>query len=1283
MFALPHPQDAAAPRFEDVSTSFQIAPELEVSLWAESPELYNPTAIDVDAKGRVWVTEAVNYRQWRGRNPGKHNDAGDRVVILEDTDGDGRCDSSKVFAQEKDLVAPLGIAVIGDKVYVSCSPNLFVYTDSNGDDVPDKREVFLTGFGGHDHDHGLHSVVAGPDGKLYFNTGNAGPHVVKDRLGWTLRSGSLYNDGGEFLADNKPGLVSDDGRVWTGGLILRIGANAEGLSVLAHNFRNNYEVAVDSFGTLWQDDNDDDGNQSCRTLYCMTGGNHGYFSSDGARFWNADRRPGQEVQRAHWHQDDPGVVPNGCINGAGGPTGVAVYEGELLPAKYQGAILDCDAGANVVYAHLPRAKGAGYELEKTVLLTSRTGRGDDRSSTWFRPSDVCVATDGALYVSDWWDPGVGGHAAGDKLAYGRILRIQPKGAKPLKPVYDVSKLQGAIAALCSPAVNVRVLGYRALVMERGLAVRPLRELYASKNPRYRARALWTLAQIPDEGQKAIDLALRDADPDLRIAAWRAQCQKPPFLPQYALQLSKENATPAVLREVALSLREQNISYASNPWMEVAKAWDGRDPWLLEALGIGAQGKESQLYDLYFQGDTRPVLEWSPAQAGIAWRLHPKQAIPALTARGRATSLTPAERRRAVDALAFCKERDAAEAMLQIALAGPDDVRELATWWVRHKDESDWSEYRLAKDLAPVGRAGNASAKLVWSSGVLEQGSKACDVDVTGARSLWLVVTSGARGNGHDWSDWLDARLVGAQGETRLDTLPWASANAEWGAVHANANANGGPLVLDGKTYEHGLGTHAASEIAWRLPEGRFTRFQALCALDDGGAKQPNAHPDVEFQVWIDAPEDRSAFRALVAKLQDAAASESERANAARALAADKEGGLLLIQLANEGKLAETVRAAAAGAIYSNPDMAVRALAVSAFPRATASGKPLPPAKELASLAGDGARGETLFRGAKANCAQCHTFQGRGGDVGPDLTEIGRKYGREALLDAILNPSAAIAFGYDTWVVETKDGRLYSGFVLADADKLVIKDTKGTREVIDAGEVESREKQKLSAMPDNVALGLEPQELADLATFLQEGRATKHVLGTPVQLFDGKTLAGWTFHLNDANARMEDVWSVADGVLHCKGTPIGYLRTEKDYTNFELTLEWRFPAGSKPGNSGVLLRVQAPDTVWPKSIEAQLESRNAGDIWNIGEFPMNVEKSRTDGRHTAKALPCNEKPIGEWNRYRIRLDGGDLELEVNGEVQNRAKWCDVVPGKIALQSEGAAIEFRNVVLRPIE
>ena len=109
---------------DSLLSSFEVPEGLDATLWAESPSLFNPTAMDVDARGRVWVTEAVNYRQWGGRNPGKHFDGGDRVVILEDTDGDGVCDASKVFVQDPDLTAPLGIAVVGDRIYVSCSPNL-------------------------------------------------------------------------------------------------------------------------------------------------------------------------------------------------------------------------------------------------------------------------------------------------------------------------------------------------------------------------------------------------------------------------------------------------------------------------------------------------------------------------------------------------------------------------------------------------------------------------------------------------------------------------------------------------------------------------------------------------------------------------------------------------------------------------------------------------------------------------------------------------------------------------------------------------------------------------------------------------------------------------------------------------------------------------------------------------------------------------------------------------------------------------------------------------------
>ena len=148
---------------------------LEVTLWAETPLLYNPTNFDVDAHGRVWVTEGVNYRRSKTRTKG------DRVVVLEDTNQDGTADKSTVFVQDPYLVAPMGVGVIDNVVYVSQTPDIIKYTDVNRNLVFDeggKREVFLTGFIGSNHDHSTHSVIGGPDGKLYFNQGNCGAKIT-------------------------------------------------------------------------------------------------------------------------------------------------------------------------------------------------------------------------------------------------------------------------------------------------------------------------------------------------------------------------------------------------------------------------------------------------------------------------------------------------------------------------------------------------------------------------------------------------------------------------------------------------------------------------------------------------------------------------------------------------------------------------------------------------------------------------------------------------------------------------------------------------------------------------------------------------------------------------------------------------------------------------------------------------------------------------------------------------------------------------------------------------
>ncbi|MSR17564.1 MAG: DUF1080 domain-containing protein [Phycisphaerales bacterium] len=187
------------------------------------------------------------------------------------------------------------------------------------------------------------------------------------------------------------------------------------------------------------------------------------------------------------------------------------------------------------------------------------------------------------------------------------------------------------------------------------------------------------------------------------------------------------------------------------------------------------------------------------------------------------------------------------------------------------------------------------------------------------------------------------------------------------------------------------------------------------------------------------------------------------------------------------------------------------------------------------------------------------------------------------------------------------------------------------------------------------------------------------------LFNGTDLAGWKVFVPGRaqdDAADTSPFSASGGVLTCEGTPGGYIETKELYTNFELRLQWRFDPSKGAGNSGVLLRVVGPDMVWPKSIEAQLHSENAGDIWNIGEVPMKADPARTSGRRTTKASSCSEFPLGQWNSYRIVLDEGHLQLFVNDVLQNEASGCEVVPGRIGLQSEGSYIQFRDIRIKPI-
>lgn len=594
---------------QETVDSFKLADGLEATVWAAEPNMVNPTNMDIDEKGRVWLLEGANYRGSKTRPEG------DRILVIEDTDADGKADRFTTFAQDPTLFSPLGVCKLGNKLYVSQSPNVLVYTIDDSGPVPKavgEPKVLFSGFGGVNHDHGVHALVFGADGRIYFNCGNdGGGEFVKDGSGKPLVDITDSQVGGKSLIyRGKP--KNRDNLGYRQGLSFRMNPDGTAFTVMGYNFRNIYELCVDSFGTVWQSDNDDDGNEGVRINYVMEGGNFGFTGPHGSN-WQRDMEsvPGQTRQEAHWHQRWPGVVPNMLHTGGGSPTGIIVYEGQTLPKPLQGALIHADAGPNVIRAYTPHPsgktssgimgksepagpeKGAGYTADYMDIVNA----GD----SWFRPSDVDIAPDGTLLIADWYDPGVGGHATGDRPPQlrGRIYRIAPKGFKAGPPKLDLSSVPGQVAALESPNLATRYLAFSKLAAGGASTLAELNNVWKnSDNPRHRARAFWLLVRT-ERGTDYVREALKDDNQDIRVTAVRAARQVGMDMSLLAKQLAPD-ADPFVLRELALAMRYVPDGMALPALVALADRYDGKDRWYLEAIGIGATGREKLLLDLWRQ-----------------------------------------------------------------------------------------------------------------------------------------------------------------------------------------------------------------------------------------------------------------------------------------------------------------------------------------------------------------------------------------------------------------------------------------------------------------------------------------------------------------------------------------------------------------------------------------------------------------------------------------------------------------------------------------------------------
>jgi putative membrane-bound dehydrogenase-like protein len=982
---------------ENAVAGLTIHPELQATLAASEPDILSLTNIDIDHRGRIWACEVVNYRGHNGERP-----EGDRILILEDTDGDGVCEDIKVFYQGRDVDSAMGICVLGNQVIVSASPKVLIFTDEDGDDRPDRKEVLFSETGQPQHDHSAHSFVFGPDGKLYWNFGNTGQAV--------------HDADGELITAKSGHEVIDNGQPYFGGMVFRCEPDGTEFEVLAHNFRNNYEVAVDSFGGLWQSDNDDDGNRATRINFILEYGNYGYRDEMTGAGWRTPRDNLEAtIPEQHWHLNDPGVVPNLLLTGAGSPTGITVYESDLLPEVFQGQVLHCDAGPSVVRAYPVEESGAGYTASIENMMVGEI-------DPWFRPADICVAPDGSLFVSDWYDPGVGGHRMGD-TDRGRLFRLAPPDTPYRVPEHDFESVEGLIQALKSPNQSVRYFAWRGIErmagdVEREAAIRSdLKKLATDENPRFRARAVWALGKLTSVGKGAVRMAFEDPHAQVRAMGIRLARQLELPSAEFAAGVV-DDESPHVRRELAIALRFDRSEAMPKLWGKLAGQYDGQDRWYLEALGIGAELRWDDCLDAYLE---QAEASEKPVAADIMWRgrCHRAAMWQADQLLARSPSGKPARWLRALDFQSVEHQQEAFSTTLRRAA----------------------SMLRSKSNELPNART---QQMLVESLIRLSEGRK------LSRQPEYAKLVAGA--------------YQAASRERRLEMLRELQL--------------GNPAEKLLSLIASGQFDSTSVEACQRLiAEHDDRQLMYLIA---------HAEPDRASQLAriLAATSPNVSTEPLRRLLDNDMLPPEVRVLAAKGLASSKPGAEGLLKLAEADQLYPEARFVVGSILREHANDQIRKRAAIVFPiPVSASRRALPPLSTLVEQQGDAQAGALVFK-TKGTCNKCHLLDEEGKNVGPDLSEIGDKLAKEAMYVSILDPSAGISHNYETYAALLDSGQVVTGLMVSQTDASVtIRDAEGIDRELSKESIDQLKKQDQSLMPANLVENLSEQELVDLVEYL--------------------------------------------------------------------------------------------------------------------------------------------------------------------------------------------------------
>jgi quinoprotein glucose dehydrogenase len=1067
---------------------------MEGRVWASEPLMANPVSFAFDGQGRVYLAETYRlhhgvtdnrshmnwldddlasktvddrvamYRKYaKDRFTAEYEKESDQVRLIWDSTGSGAADKATVFAKGFSSAASgigAGLLVRPNGVYYTCIPDLWLLRDTKGTGHADVRDSLATGFGVHVAflGHDLHGLRMGPDGRVYFSTGDRAINVQ-----------------------------TKDGRhveYTIAGCVMRCEQDGSNLEVFHRGLRNPQELAFDKFGNLFTVDNNSDSGDQARLVNIVDGGDSGWRMCYQYGSHMSDRGP----FNAEWiwyphHDGQPAYIVPPLANMTSGPSGLCYNPGgAALPDKYADHLFICDfrggADNSGIWAFSVKPSGASFELVKKEQFVWRV-----------LATDCDFAPDGGFYVSDWVE-------GWEQTGKGRLYRFADPQAEKKPIVGEVKKLLAEGfdkrsndelgKLLTHPDMRIRQEAQFGLAA-RGAQSQSMFESVAfnqalSPEERLaRLHAIWGLGQL---GRAGIDvkrsLATLSGDHDSEVRAQSIRMLGDLAAPPALLTPSLKDSEPRVRLFAALSLgrslrlkpdqleKPNDLSPVRADVLEMIRENADADAYLRHA-GVVA------LAECHPETIDNAASESAPVRLAIVLALRRNIDKPN-NARLLAKCLADPEPRIAVEAVrALHDEFLTSEVRDEVMVA----LGSLA----RQPKLSEAVLYRALNANFRLGGATNAET--VAALAASPEASQKLRAEAISMLGDWAKPAGRDRVMG----DWRPL-------PKRDPQIAMTAFRAHLGSIFAGPDE----IRKQAATVAAKLGVKEVSQTLRQMAadnsQSISSRVAALRALES--LKDPQLDGLVQESLRSQSPRIRAEALGIfanrmpdqaVARLTEALAKgdlvEQQAALAAlgRLKRPDADQVMLeWIDRLKKGQVPEGLRLDVREAVSARRDSAmIRGLAE--YEINQNSKDPLAKYRD-ALVGGDAERGRSVFLNkAELTCVKCHKLNGIGGDVGPELAGIGGKQKRDYLLESIVSPDKQIAKGYDSVVLDLSSGKSVTGVLKSeDAREVRLMTAEGLTMVVPKNTIEERRRGK-SPMPEDLVQKMTLHELRDLVEFL--------------------------------------------------------------------------------------------------------------------------------------------------------------------------------------------------------